>query len=172
MTTQGKFGGVAQQNLVKVASPKPFMTGTVIDYTDMAKNTPSKIVWGELATCDAGLWKTASDCLGVDKPWGSVYLTPEAQLLGATKHQMRVWHYLGDEGADRNKVFAIEKGDYLNVLFYEYVDKSQGSASAGSAWGNAEEYRWDVKQVQVASASWLQQVGPITTLLALYSSFF
>lgn len=53
------------------------------------------------------------------------------QFSGGTSGSVRAWHFLADEGADRTKVWKVENGDLLNVLFYEYIDKVQGTATGG-----------------------------------------
>ncbi len=62
---------------------------------------------------------------------------------------------MADEGADRTKVFRIEKNDYLNILFYEFIDKSAGGAAAGQTYNNAEVFRWDVSQKVVSRGTTL-----------------
>jgi hypothetical protein len=69
---------------------------------------------------------------------------------------LRAWHFLAEEGADRTKVFRIERGDYLNILYYEFIDKSAGSASAGQTYGNPEVFQWDVSQKLVSRATALE----------------
>jgi hypothetical protein len=58
---------------------------------------------------------------------------------------LRAWHFLADAGADKSKVWSIEANDVLNVLFYEFIDRSAGGAAAGSAYNNLDKVRWDVK---------------------------
>ena len=44
------------------------------------------------------------------------------QYSASTSGSVRAWHFLADKGADRTKVWKVERGDLFNVLFYEFID--------------------------------------------------
>ncbi len=62
---------------------------------------------------------------------------------------------MADEGADRTKVFRIEKNDYLNILFYEFIDKSANGAKKGQTYNDPEVFKWDVSQKVVSRGTTL-----------------
>ena len=136
---------IAQSNVVTASSIYP--SGLIVkDYTTLSKNTPAKIVWGSTSVCNSNYWKTTIGCQGAAVPWGLnavVNYTP-AGASAAVNGSLRAWHFLGDSGADKTKVWSINTGDTVNVLFYEFIDKSAGTAAAGAAYGIAESFSWNV----------------------------
>lgn len=128
----------------------------VTDYVDNTKNTASKIAWGSEASCDSTYWVTSTGCNGAATPWGLSAITNYAAAgAGAeVKGSVRAWHFLADAGADKSKVWSIEVNDVLNVLFYEFIDRSAGGAADGAAaYGILDKVRWDVKQLTVKGAT-------------------
>ena len=86
----------------------------------------------------------------------------------ANKGSLRAWHFLADEGADRTKVFRIEKGDSLNILYYEFIDKSAGTATAGQTYGIPETFLWEVSQKQVNLGTALNAGLVVAASIVLY----
>ena len=116
---------------------------TVKSYTDNTKNTAAKIVWALQSECDVKYWTSAKldACNGVATPWGYGAIT---QYSAQTKGSVRAWHFLADYQTDITKNFAVRTGDELEVLFYEFVDRSVGATAASTAYANTDEIRWSV----------------------------
>ena len=90
-------------------------------------------------------------CNGVTFPWGYNAVTQFAASGVASseiKGAVRAWHFLADNATDKTRIWSVEKNDVLNVLFYEFVDKT---GSPGAAW-TPSIVRWDVKTYTVAGA--------------------
>lgn len=54
-----------------------------------------------------------------------------------TKGHVRAHYFLGDVGADVTRVFSLEKGQKLNILLYEFIDKKASNATPSSPCPNA-----------------------------------
>jgi hypothetical protein len=74
------------------------------------------ITWGYTMECSL-LWK-GGRCNGVDAPWGLLDMVDD-QTTGS---QM-AWKWLADYNASTSAIMSIEKGDKLNIMVYEYLDK-------------------------------------------------
>lgn len=88
---------------------------------------------------------------------------------------MRVWHWLADKGQDVTKMLSLEKGNKVNVLLYEFVDKKQGTAAVGSAWtaagASAGGYSWSVTSFDITGASSLF-FGATTLVAGIAATMF
>lgn len=56
----------------------------------------------------------------------------------AKEGSLRAWHFLADKSGDKTKVWSIEKTDKLNILFYEFIDRSAGAAAQQTAYANSD----------------------------------
>ena len=86
------------------------------------RNVPSVITWQTEAKCSS--WWVLN-CHGMDAPWAFFDIHQYVPGKCACKEelgQQRAWHWLADSNADRSKLFAIETGNTLNILVYEFVD--------------------------------------------------
>lgn len=106
----------------------------------MTKNTVTKITWGSKPVCDTTYWKTANGCNGTAVPWGlnTISNFVPAGASAAKEGSLRAWHFLADKVGDKTKVWSIEKNDKLNVLFYEFIDRSAGAAAAQTAYASSD----------------------------------
>ena len=68
-------------------------------------------------------------------------------------------------------MWSLEKNDVLNVLFYEFIDRSAGGAAAGAAYNSLDAIRWDVKQVTITGATKMLSGCAALVLGALASMF-
>ena len=145
-------------NSVKASSW--FTSPTVATYDSSAGNTPAKLTWDSEAASNILYFSPSSKGNGIDKPWGFSSVTDYA---GASKGKVQAWHFLGDKGypADCTKLLCMEKGDTIQVLFYEFRDRNGGTA--GGAWTNADSIKWDVKTFTVKGA---HQLAVAATALA------
>lgn len=116
----------------------------------MTVNSVSKIVWGSTSSCDTKYWANANGCNGIAAPWG---LGPVTQFVAGSKGSVRAWHFLADSGADITKAWSIEKNNSLQVLYYEFIDRSQGATAASTAYANTDTIRWAVVTKAVTGAT-------------------
>ena len=119
-----------------------YPTGLTVDYKDINKNTPSAIKWGTTVTCGVA-W--VDKCNGIDAPWGLSTMTKYSRANGSTpevKGSQRAWKWLADYGASTTSIMSIEKGDTINVLAYELIDKT---AAFPTLW-EGEKIQWHVSQ--------------------------
>lgn len=84
--------------------------------------------------------------------------------------QVTAWHYLADIGADLSRTFAIEAGDTLQILLYEYFDKFGCITPGVSNWSNPPYISWWVTEVTLTGATTnLLGVATFATALAALS---
>ena len=157
ITTMGAVTPSVIAQVETVTAKSVYPSGlTVKDYVDNTKNTATKIVWGSESSCDSTYWVTASTgCNGAAIPWGlnTIVNYAAAGANPEVKGSLRAWHFLSDKGVDKQKAWSIEANDVLNVLFYEFIDRSAGGAAAGAAYSNLDKIKWDVKQVTIKGAT-------------------
>ena len=101
---------------------------------------------------------------GLDAPWGFGAITAYSNNV---KGRVQAHHFLADKNypADCTKVWCIEKDDTIQVLFYEFIDRT--GSSAGSAWTNNDSFKWDVQEFKIKGAN--QLAFAATALLAALS---
>jgi hypothetical protein len=88
----------------------------------------------------------------MDAPWGQMPMNnfvPASGINPAINGSLRAWKWLADIFASRSSIMAIERGDTLNVLTYEFIDKKPNGLT--DVW-DAEKIAWEVQQVIVSGA--------------------
>ena len=134
-------------------------------WSDAAANNIYNLSWGKTETCDTAKWADANACNGVGYPWGYGTIT---QFVDVNTHgSVRAWHFFAERGQDRTRQWALEKNGALNVLFYEFIDKSGGTNPG--AWTNGKSrYAWSVATAVYSGATTtiLEGVALTTALLA------
>ena len=69
-------------------------------------------------------------------------------------------------------MWSIDAGQTVNVLMYEFIDKSEGANGIGNAWASQGGYAWAVgtKVVPAGAASTL--LGATALITGIISTMF
>lgn len=131
-----------------------------VDFTAAAVPTSPAIVWGTTVNCGIA-W--TGECNGIDAPWG---LFPMKAYTAGASGEQRAWKWLANNTASKSSIFSVEAGDKLNILAYEFIDKTDNAG----AW-NPEKVRWAGFQYTVTGAH-SRAVTAAVAAGALLLSFF